>query len=79
MPLIIKGIKKLNRLLKVKNGSGQTQEGKSIDEGEQKKSSSRRKNKKVLTRWLDMNLVNVSRINEIMINDLVDAYKRLLE
>lgn len=28
---------------------------------------------------LDMNLVNVSRINEIMFNDLVDAYKRLLE
>lgn len=34
LPLIIQGIKKLNRTLKkFKNGGGQTQQGESMDEG----------------------------------------------
>jgi hypothetical protein len=36
--LIIQGIKKLNRTLKnFKNGGGQTHQGESMDEGEEKK------------------------------------------
>ena len=37
LPLIIQGIKKLNRTLKkFKNGGGQTHQGESMDEGEEK-------------------------------------------
>jgi len=69
-------MKKLNRLLK-KFGSIQAPEGE--EEGEekpQKEDTPKKKNFDPLSdiKGLDMNLVNVSRLNEIMFNDLVDAY-----
>ena len=57
-----------------------------MDEGEEKHQKEEQVKKKEKSyepladvKFLDINLVNVSRINEIMFNDIVDAYKRLLE
>jgi len=71
----------LNRLLK-KFGGSQAVEGE--EEGEDKQVKDDTYTKKKFDplndiKGLDMNLVNLLRINEIMFMDLVDSYQELLE